>query len=708
MNQQWPRVAQIERPIGQAREPMARSGDHAADRPEVSAGVADLWRILVRRRWTVLATALLFGLPALLYAFLATPLYTAVSQILIDPRDRQVVTNDLNATPVSPDGGVTQVESQVRVIESDSVLLRAVADAGLEADPEFGAVGDGLVSRVLRSLQATFAGPDTSAVTSKARALRNLRRKLAVKRADKVFVVDVIVTATSPEKAARIVNAIAKAYLVDQADARSEAARRASAELRARLETLRADVNKAETKLESFKAAHGLIASSGQLVGEQQLTEHNARLVAARNRTSEAKSRLEGVRDARGRALDPGSLPEAISSPVIDRLRGQYAELTSKEADLRTQLGANHPAMVAVRTQKAEVQRLIAAELGRIVQAAEVEYQRALANERLLAANLEKLRAEAVERGKANVQLRELEREVEATRSVYNAFLLRSREISEQAGVDPTNARVITWARPPDERSWPLRLVIIGAGLVGGLGCGLGLALMREYAKPTLLSRQQLERLLDAPVLATLAWPVPRRAGKGRAQAETAFALDSLQELNDPSGDHRALCVLITAVPSDATARKDVVDLLARVAAARGDRILVVEADLGAPELEGAGLLDVLRGESDLGAVSNEDPETGVRRVRLGSGQRMIRDALERDNVRRFLADVRARFDFILFDGGALSENLRLGPLAVAVDQHVVVARGGRTLQADLIDAAKMAKTMRLPIAGALLLEGRP
>ncbi|WP_204336642.1 Wzz/FepE/Etk N-terminal domain-containing protein, partial [Proteus mirabilis] len=68
---------------------------------------------------------------ATLYAFLTPSLYTAVSQILIDPRDRQVVTNDINPGALSPDGGVTQVESQVRVIESESVLSRAVAEAGL-------------------------------------------------------------------------------------------------------------------------------------------------------------------------------------------------------------------------------------------------------------------------------------------------------------------------------------------------------------------------------------------------------------------------------------------------------------------------------------------------------------------------------------------------------------------------------------------------
>lgn len=700
MNQQWPRLAQLDRSPGQPRRVASLGIDSTLAGPETTAEVADLLRILSRRRRAVLATLALFVVPALLYAFLATPLYTASSQVLIDPRDRQAVTNDMNAAAVAPDGGVTQAESQVRVIQSDTVLLRAIAEAGLEADPEFGATPEGLASRVLRSLRGLFSAPgEAGESTSKARALRNLRRRLAVKRADKVLVVDIVFTATSPEKAARIVNAIAKAYLADQGEARFEAARRASAELGARLDTLRADVNAAETRLETFKAEHGLIASSGQLVGEQQLTEHNARLVAARNRTAEAKSRLQSLRDARGRIFDPGAMPEAIGSAVIERLRGQYAELTSREAELRTQLGPNHPAMMAVRTQRAEVQRLIGAELGRILQAAEVESQRALENERLLAANLDRLRAESVERGRANVQMRELEREVEASRSVYNTFLLRSREIGEQGRVDPTSARVISWARPPDERSWPLRLLIIGAAAAGGLGCGAGLALTREYLRPTLLSRRQAESLLDAPVVATLPWPrmLQDRAGLARA----AFLLDSLSDRREPGRGPASLGLLVSATEGDAADGRGVVELLADAAQMRGDRVLVVQTG------SGRGFLDVLRGEESLEKAGQEDPRTGVMRIGIGEGRRLGRDTAERDGLRRSLADIRRCFDLILFEGGALSESPWHGPLAAAIDQHLAVARPGTTLQGDLAELGKAAGALRLPVSGSLLLESR-
>ncbi|MBE7203632.1 MAG: lipopolysaccharide biosynthesis protein, partial [Parafilimonas terrae] len=286
-------------------------------RPDTTAEFSDLWRILWRRKALVFGTALLLSLAVLAYAVIAPSLYTATAQILIDPRDRQVVSNDVNPGALSPDGGIAQVESQVKVIESDAVLGRAVAQAGLETEPGFGVPQDSTVARALASLREMAMGPKPERrVDPRGRALDQLRRKLAVKRADKVFVIDVIVTTTDPDLSARIVNAIAGAYLADQTEARSDAAKRAAGDLRGRLDELRTAVSAADKKLEDYKAQNGLITSSGRLVNEQQLTDSNARLVAARARTAEAKARLQGIRDARGQAIGSGAMPEAVQSAV--------------------------------------------------------------------------------------------------------------------------------------------------------------------------------------------------------------------------------------------------------------------------------------------------------------------------------------------------------------------------------------------------------
>ena len=702
MNHQWLSVEQGAHKVPSHDAPPF--GETRSWSPDTTAEVGDLWRILARRRRTVLAVTALFGLAALVYVALVPPLYTATAQILVDPRDRQVVTNDVNPSALGPDGGVTQVESQVRVIESDAVLARAVQATGLVADPEFGAPSTGLIARTFRPLLDTLGL--TRSGDGPARAIRFLRRKLAVKRADKVFVIDVIVTTNGPDKSARIVNAIADAYLADQSGSRSDVAQRAAGELEARLKDLKSDLTKAETKLERFKAENGLLAASGRIVGEQQLTDSNARLTAARTRVAEARSRLQALRDARGRIVDRGALPEAIQSSTIDRLRSQYAELASKEADLRTQLGDKHPFVRAARTQRDEVKRLTDAELDRVVQATEIEYQRALSNEQTLTADLDTLKNELIERSTAAVQQRELEREADAARSVYNAFLLRSRELGEQAGVNPSNARVITWARAPEEKSWPLGFLIIGAGLAFGIGGGSALAFFQEYRRPTILSRRQCERLLGIPVLALLPGSERRASPDGPAAPEVSTALDTLFAFHEAAHRGTALSLLIGGPPSETKPSRMAIERFAVAATERGERVLIVDAVPGSANAD-PGLLEILRGDRLLGATVVTDPATGVRRIGLGRPGRTARASIDEGMLRRFLDESGRNFDLILFDCAAIRSTLRLGPIIAAVDGILAVARCGQTRQEDLIEFAKSVAAMRRSVTATLLFDDR-
>ncbi len=409
-------------------------------RPDTTAEFGDLWRILWRRKRTVLGTALVLGLLVLAYALITPSLYTATAQILIDPRDRQVVLNDVNPAALSPDGGIAQVESQVKVIESDAVLGRAVAQAGLEGEPGFGVAQAGLISRTVASLREMVLGPKAERpVDARGRALDQLRRKLAVKRADKVFVIDVVVTTADPDLSARIVNAIANAYLADQTEARSDAAKRAAGDLRGRLDELRNTVNAADKKLEDYKAKNGLIASSGRLVNEQQLTDSNARLVAAR---AAPPKRRRACRD-QGRARpgdrlrrDAGGHPVLGGGPAarpVRRARRQGsgpAHQSRRAPSLhrrRAHADAGRPPADRCRAEphRRRGRDRVPARPG----------QRALARRR-------SGEAAAAIRGDLAI-LRPAARAGAGGRGgphVYNTFLVRTREIKEQSGIDSSNA----------------------------------------------------------------------------------------------------------------------------------------------------------------------------------------------------------------------------------------------------------------------------
>jgi len=441
------------------------------------------WTFLGRQwRWIVVGVAVSLCL-YLAAELTLTPRYRASSEILIGAADLRGVDKSVIAPAQSSDASVTEVESETRVLTSDKVLRRVVDTEHLVADPEFGSGGGSKLATVI-SLLKTAVGlkpkpaPAGDAATG---ALRQLQRDVTAKRTERTYVVDLTVETAAGEKSARLANAVVQAYFAEQSAAHTEAARRVTESLTSRLTELRERVRQAEEAVERYKAEQGIVGASGRLVDEQQLTDLNNQLTAAKARTAEARARDEQVRRLQGRGADPGSTTEAVQSSTVGVLREQYAAVVQREANLTAALGPQHPYVVEARAEVRNAQRLINEEVGRVADAAHSEYERTRANEEALSRNLDALKQRALATGMAQVKLRELEREVDAGRAVYESFLVRARETREQERLDTANVRVLSEAQPPLDRSWPpRRMIMLLAALAAGLLGGTGLAYAAE------------------------------------------------------------------------------------------------------------------------------------------------------------------------------------------------------------------------------------
>lgn len=682
-------------------------------RQDGAVEISELWRILWHRRFMILGIAGLLAGLTLAYGVVTSPLYTASAQLLIDPRDRNLVSNDVNPSTVSPDGGLAQVESQASVIQSTSVLMRAIRTMHLAEDSEFN--GQGLLSRLLGRVAADPPNADGSLTPAEARALANLRRKFSVRRADKVFVVDVVVTTKDSEKSAKLANAIAEAYLADQADARSKAATEASDALTARLDEQRKRVEKAENAVERYRAENNLVASSGRLISDQQLGEISNQLSAAQARTAALKSQVEQIAQQRRGGSLAGNSTEAIQSPVIAKLREQEATLVQREADLQSQLGPRHPSIGAAQSQLVNIRRMIATEITRVEQSVRTDYERAQGNEKLLAGKLEALTRQTQGADQASVRLRDLQRDLDAARTVYANFLLRSQETREQANLDTTNARIISRAQPPQQASWPPTLPLVAAAGMLGLGLGAGIALIREYAAPHLISRSQAEALVGAPVIAVLRTGKPQTQRRWRlrktpptpaeANGEAGLALLRLFNTSETAAT-AARSLLLTSVESDATDRERVTDRLAEAAVQQGERVLLIDADLEkAPEEAGPGLMDLLRGESSLEAAIHFGASKDVAMMSGGRRKAPPQKGIGRTFAMRMLADASRHFDLVVMDGGALDRNVRIAPLVGMAEEIVLVARLYATRQRDIVQAMEAARVMGRSITATILID---
>jgi uncharacterized protein involved in exopolysaccharide biosynthesis/Mrp family chromosome partitioning ATPase len=430
-------------------------------------------------RATILGTTVAALLLAVVFVLVAPHRYTASTEILIDPVDLRAMANEPTPATQASDTALLLIDSQVKVLTSDDVLRRVVDSEGLAHDSEFAGKRSALRALLDRVLAAPGRG--SAARDPSLTALNALRQHLRVTRAERTYVVDVAVSSEDPAKAARLANAIAQAYLAEQTQVRADAARQVSQSLGARLNELKESVHQAEEQVEEFKASHNIVDANGQLVNEQQLSDLNNQLAAAGARTAAAKARLDEVEAVQKSKGEIGAFPEAVQSQTITALRTQYAEIMRLQAQQTTSLGDRHPAVIEIEAQAARLQRMIEDEVNRIALAARADYQSAKASEDLLQHSVDALKQNTLATDAAMVTLRELQRDVQASRAVYEAFLVRARETGEQESVDTKNIQVISKADLPLSRTSPPSNTILALGaILLGVAAGGGLVLARE------------------------------------------------------------------------------------------------------------------------------------------------------------------------------------------------------------------------------------
>lgn len=672
--------------------------------PDASVEVADIWWIIWRRRLLVAAVAAVLVALAAAYGLLTPAQYSAHGQILIDPRDRVVVANDVNPAAMSPDGGVAQVESQTKVLESSGVLLRAIEMLNLEEDDEFG-VRPSTIASLGGTLRSLLGLPPAAAPKGEASAivLRAIRQKLGIQRADKVFVIDVAMTARDPDKAAEIVNAILKSYLADQAQARTDAAVEASQSLTGGLERQRDKVREAESALERYKAENGIVEANNLLVSDQELARLASQLSAAEASTALLRTRIR-------RSSDDAATAEAMTSATISQLRSQEATLVQQMSALQRQFGPRHPSLRNAALQLSDLRQLIAGELARLKRSSSNDYARALAYETSLADALAAAKVKKAESDQLLIGMRALERDLDVNRTVYASFSQRAQETGDQSGIDSTNARVISWALPPLDKSWPKTTLFVVAAAAAGLGLGVFAALLAEYRAPTIVSRIDMRRISGASELGLISldrarrrrWSWPRSRARRSFHRETDVAMArALQLLQGASGGGRS--IFLTSGDGENEERVTIVLMLATIALRLSKRVLFIDGssvELSNPQ--SPGLLEILRGEQSLASAITIDHATGL--AVLGRGQGVIPGG-GGNGFERVLAEACSRFDLVLIDGCVITEDLGALPIAGGADEVVFVARLGATRREEVTMAADVLSTLGRRISATLLIK---
>lgn len=444
-----------DQPIGRARHPTTSEAPQR--KSEASFNVLELVNLLWRRKIAIASAALIGACLAVTVGKSLTPRYTATAQLYVDPRELQLVDRELTPRAQDVSGMSMVVESQARLITSNSVLLQVIQQANLDKDPEFGG-GDTktLMASLLGLIGLQPRAPSAADIKDvQLAALDALNKHITIRKGDKSFIVDIEVWSTDPAKAAMLANTLTNTYLTDSRNSQALAARRATSELSGRLKELRERLRNAETALATYKAQNNFVGTQDSLISDQQLSNSNQRLSAARAATMDAQARLDQIEANKRTAADAGAIPEALQSPTIANLRAQYADARKKYAEQTAELGPRHPALRQTEKQVEDLKRTISEEIERFALSAKNDLTRARDYEASLNRALEVQKRQSVQLSQAAVRLRELEREADASRDVYQSFLKRSRETEEQETLNTSAARVIGEATVPQRRSFP-------------------------------------------------------------------------------------------------------------------------------------------------------------------------------------------------------------------------------------------------------------
>jgi uncharacterized protein involved in exopolysaccharide biosynthesis len=453
--------------------------------------IGDFLELDFRRLFTWLRSGLFLALALMAvgavaggaYGILAKPKYVVSSDILIDPAKLQVVPNDLYSDPGQVDGQVLNAGTKLRVLTSRSVLADVVDKLDLVHDTEFYDPSPGGFS-----LSSLFGGGSASAapVDPKVVAVANLADRISTHADEKSFVATLSVSAQSPDKAVKISDAMFTAFQDELAKAEADGASRTATALNDRLQQLKGDVQAAEEKVEAYKRDHDLLSTdSGSLVSTQTMTQLNSQVLDAQSKVVAAQSAYDSL-VAAGRNA---TTADTETSAALTALRSNAGNLQQQlDAESRV-FGPKHPTIVKLSTELGAVNAQLDAEIKRIVTAARATLEQAKASLAALSQNADTLKSGVFTDNDAMVALRQLERDATSKSTIYEAFLARARQVTEQEQIDTTNVRVISTAVPPSGRAWPPRnVVMIAAGGFGGFVLGMLVAIvfgaLRDLRRP--------------------------------------------------------------------------------------------------------------------------------------------------------------------------------------------------------------------------------
>lgn len=694
--------------------------------------ISKLWR----RRMVIVATVAILTVASAIVLLLLTPVYQSTAKILLTSRSANVI--NLEEALVAGLGAASGeiVESELSVITSRRLANKVIDQLGLDADPEFNPalqppsplaalnpknfLPDAWLAAIFPPDQ-TPPSPEDQKALERSAVVDTFLQTIKATREGLSLVIVVTAESESPEKATKIVNTLADLYILDQLEVKYEQTSRAAEWLAGKIDGLRQQVEASEQAVEKFRRQAGLIqGAGGTTINEQQISELSAQLILARSARAAAEAKLNQVQQMVRTAGGAEAAADVLASPLIQALTEKEATAKQNIALLEQELGERHPRLIAARAELRDIQAKLAGEVNKIVQGLQSEVGVARAREASLAQSLEQLKGTIAQSNTAEVQLRALEREAAANRTLLETFLARFEEenAKQGSGSQEADARIISRGDIPTDPSFPKKTLMLGLIVVASTVIGIVLVLLLEQLDRGFRSSEQIEGLTGVSVLSL----VPTVGGlfKGRksphdyvlekptsAYGEAVRSLYTSILLSHVDAPPKK--VLFSSAESNEGKTTTAVSF-GRLIAKGGKKVVIVDADLRRPSIGRfldkpvkPGLVEVLLGDAALEEVLHLDEPSGAYIITAGKFAPNAADVINSEHMRKLLDQLALTHDMVILDSPPVRAVSDARVLASLVDRVVFCVRWASTRRETVVSAMRQVAASGGAFAGVVL-----
>ena len=688
-----------------------RSPDAAAAEDE-GVDLMSYWRVLVKRKWTVLGAAVFVFVSTLISTLLVTPIYRASASLRIDQDKVEIV--QVGDMSVQGKQGNDFYQTQYELLKSRSLAERVVNQLGITDPSQLPQSTRPSAWSKLRSLLSGAAPPVASAgkptADSKRAAVAAFQSGVVISPVGNSALVQVMYDSADPGFAQRAANALAEGFTASNLEHGFETSAYAKSYLEDRLQELKKKLEDSERALVAFAQKEQIITAGGDTatLTEQNLGSFNADLSKAKSERFRAEARWRQAEASTGLSLPA----DMLENSGVRKMQESRSALMAEYQDKLRLFKPAYPTMLQLKSQIEEMDKQINSEASNIKASIRAEYLAALSQEKMLESQMSGMKADVLDLQGRSIQYNINKREVDTNRQLYDSLLQRYKEIGVAGGVTSNNISIVDRADSA-YRTKPDMKRNLTMGLMMGLILGVLLALLFEYLDDTVKSSDDIEKQLGLSVLGVIpklkspTSPATAFEDPRSAFSESYRSVRTALQFATDQGVPR--CLLVTsATPGEGKSTTALT--LAKNFAQLGKRVLLIDGDLRNPSLHrqlgvenGAGLSNYLAGAVKATEVlqSTAFPQL----VFMASGPLPPNPAelLVGRKLISLLTVAMEKFDQVIVDGPpimGLADAAILGNICAGT---VLVIEAGETRVAVARNALKRLLAARSRVVGAIL-----